>query len=558
MAAPIAIDKNQLTVHIKVKGHHMYPRAMQNISVTIKHPQHKTVASMSALRIVPTLCHGQFLQMLDEEEDELHEFSIQLFNKYGNIQPHLVEPGYRSGSGCWGREMDNGMLLYVFWLSVNETFRGQGIGSWALEKFLQSDEVRQDDTVICWPTPIGRFEDSALWETTKTRQIAFFRKNHFRRIGRTVFFGYSPKADHPSRRVSADEDVGESGDDFSDPGPELMKQRYPLHLAIVEDESDNIAVVIQSFYNKDPASIHSRDANGFTPIHMAAGQKNLVAVRKLLTWDLRADLQNVSNVNGVNPLKLLQLEMQSSRSFTEMLLVNWRGYSTLELTVEYLLKQAMPGQEFCGSLQNYIAKRKYGCTCDQCVGGWLSPRMRFQLRYQAGYATDMMPEYYDDFPRGQPAAFSEILNARYLPRRFQPELYLSFYKGYRDVFDAAYMLLDTTNELLSADNLKHFLCNDSAVYFRKGGRIAFVFDAITESAFQQSELGDDYNDLFSDSNSEDESDWTLLPTCVNDFAFQLVRLMLDLNPKEQWGPYDLPVQRQENLDYSDVECSDDE
>ncbi|KAF7289319.1 Ankyrin repeat family protein [Mycena indigotica] len=545
------LNKNELKIRTKLQDHREHPRAIQEVSVTVTHPQHKTVATLSAWRLDRPYFCDRFLQILDEEIDEMHEFSATLFDKYGNVQPHLVEPGYRSGSGCWGRELNEGVLFYIFWVSVEEALRGQGIGSWMLDKFLHSKHVEENDTVTCWPTPMGI--EGELWEDAKNRQVAFFRKNHFRRIGRTVFFAYSPNNNHPSRRVAVKDDVQALSEIFSSvPDPAKTRQEYPLHAAIFDDKTGQIATLIQSCYDSDPSSVHTSDLTGFTPLHIAAGQANVIAIRKLLSWDMSSDLLNATNSDGATPLELLQSTMSSSRNFSEMLLDNWRGYSADALEAEFLLKQSM-GMLVQSTVEQYTAKNKYGCTCGRCAGGWLSPRMRFQLECQAAYAKDTMPDLYDDFTPRQPASFDYYMHSDYIPRRFQSSFYLSFYKGYCDVFNAVYELLSSTNEVFSLANVKRYLSNDSVFYFRKGGRLEYVFDAITDSAFQQSSLGDgEHERIFADYEH-----WTTLPTCANDLEFHLVRLMLGMNPRERWGPYDVPTASglRESLD-RDLEESD--
>jgi hypothetical protein len=56
---------------------------------------------------------GNFLEIMDEDSQELHEFSATLFDKYSNVRPWLVDGGARSGSGCWGTELSVGDMLYI-------------------------------------------------------------------------------------------------------------------------------------------------------------------------------------------------------------------------------------------------------------------------------------------------------------------------------------------------------------------------------------------------------------------------------------------------------------
>jgi hypothetical protein len=144
---------------------------------------------------------------------------------------------------------------------------------------------------------------------------------------------------------------------------EDLQLEFPLHCAIVNDKTPNIAAKIQSFYDKDPASIHKTDDMGFTPIFVAVSSQNLAATRKLLEWDIRADLENSVNVEGVTPLERLADTMRSVREFAETFGLEWEGYSNDELTMQRLLQQAM-GQ----SVDTNIVSREKSesrCTCNQ-------------------------------------------------------------------------------------------------------------------------------------------------------------------------------------------------
>ncbi|KAJ7655651.1 ankyrin repeat family protein [Mycena polygramma] len=511
-----------LTLAFKAKNHWQYPRVIQTISVQVKHPQNGKIATLTAWRISRVYCVGSFLEIMDEESDEMHQFSVTLFDKHGRLRPHLIGPGYRSGTGCWGREMNTGVLVYILDIDVNQQYRNHGVGSWALSQFLASEHVQSEDTVVCWPTPV-RIHDKALWDTARNRQITFFRKNHFRRIGRTGFFGYSPKSDHPSRSILIDADVGALDDDFSSTATDFEERQvqFPLHCAI-----------------------------------------NLAAVRKLLQWDLRAELESAVNAEGVTPLERVEDLMKSGREFSEIFL-GWSGYSNEELTMQSLLKQAM-GQT--ADATNITDKQKYGCSCNQCAGGWLSPRMRFRLDYDSGFWGDSMPMNFDRFTKGQP--FDDPTSmldspSDFIPPALYPNFYLSFYKGYCNVLRAINLLLTSTDEVLSATKIRHSLeaDRDAQFFFQKGGRIEYAFDSITYCARDQSPLGDDtFFELFGD-----DKDWVSLPKCANDLEFKLVQTMLSLDDRQRWGPYyggvdrvDIPGSVRIEKDSNDNEEEDEE
>lgn len=234
-------------------------------------------------------------------------------------------------------------------------------------------------------------------------------QNQYRRVGRTCFLAYATDETHPSRSLSIDNDVEEH--EFNrhfDEQPRLDAERItqhveamrnssggtealddpscPLHVMIAATRLDlpvpDIAQKIRGAYSRDPSSIHLKDENGFTPLHLAATFANFEAVQALLSLPpdsgIFADLHLRNNSQGLTPLEACEREMRNLREFSETLLGTWKGHSVSALRIVYLLKRAA-GEEIQGSEDDFIAGSRWGCTCGQCTDGWLSSRMRYRL-----------------------------------------------------------------------------------------------------------------------------------------------------------------------------------
>jgi hypothetical protein len=254
---------------------------------------------------------------------------------------------------------------------------------------------------MCRPKPP---EDSTPEEEARVqnRQAAFLRKvsslsrflfasvnklylqNDFRRIGHTRFFGYSPNPEHPSRLLQAEGDADRPENKFVPTNPvpadrDDFMRTYPLHFAIIHLPKQNVASVIDAYHTQDPCSIHKQDHNGFTPLYVAAASANAPALKALLELGAASDLNNHVNKDGMVPLERLEDTMRTTRELAELLMHKWEGYSRNELKVQLILKREMGISVNGQTDEEYLQKRKWGCTCGECGQGWLSPRMRFRL-----------------------------------------------------------------------------------------------------------------------------------------------------------------------------------
>ncbi|KAK0206923.1 ankyrin repeat family protein [Desarmillaria ectypa] len=445
-------------------------KLMKLIRIKVAHPNHGSVGSLYALHIFRSRCSNRFLEAMDMEGEEMNVFGMTLFDKFGRIKPHIVTEGYLSGTGCWGEELSEGQIVYITHIDVTEKYQRQGTGSLLLDKLFDSDHVQDKDFFLL---------------QGKIFMLTWLR------VGKTEFFGYSPLPHHPSRLVQPEGNM-----------------------------TPGIADTIQSFFNNDPLSISRPDPDGLRPIFIAAASENIHAVRKLLDLGVRHDLFDCENGDGLTPLEMLQGGMRSLWEFSETLLPCWNGYPESGLRIEYLLKNAMNILVDGLSDDEYVYRKKYGCTCGHCGVGWLSPRMRFQLSCQAGFFRDMMPmnlEYFTPRQVIDIRTLSLDVASDYLPLQLHSSLYKTFYTDYISIFGVPYDLLGNSDNSFSLDIVDQSL----------GTTFLRLF------TFNGSWLGDgEFHAIF-----DDDKDYKALLKCANDLKFQLVRDMLGLTADRPWGPY---------------------
>ncbi|KIM34664.1 hypothetical protein M413DRAFT_450130 [Hebeloma cylindrosporum] len=545
--AAVELNLSHCVPKFTTEKHYQYPKRMQYLSVKLTHPTLGELAYATCLQIdsrVQFKNAGDFLEVMDEDTQEMHDFSMSLFDKYSNIRPWLVDGGSQSGSACWGTELSGGNILYVFNMSVKDEYRRRGVGSFLLQKILTSYCVGH---AFCWPTPIASKKSKAEWAQEQADITAFYRKNGFRRVGLTSFLAYSPDPFHPSRNLPIASDPETPSIAFDSANPTASKltldelhAQYPLHFTLARDKSPSIVQTIRAAYQIDAGSIHRRDVNGFLPVHIATASENVYALRELLEFDMVEDLKDSKNDGGVTPLEGLEVSMRIVKEIMDLRGV-WKGHSDEALLCEYLLKNGTGGEA------EYIKKNKFGCTCGMCMDGWLSPRMRFQLLAQSEIQGDMLRGFDSAFQLRRPLSASDLFHPvlYYLPKPLQAEIYKTFYVGFYTLFDGISQILRTPNAIPTPQAVitAAFDINPSAVefYLRKGGKVEYVLDALVDTAKQQSSLGDGtFGDMFDVGEAEDgehKLGYRKLVGCVNDLEFELVRLGVGLTMDGKWGPF---------------------
>jgi hypothetical protein len=118
-----SINLDKCEVKITAKPDFENPKVVTRITLKATHPEHGAIANLSAYNIRRDYCRGQFLEVMDEYTDELHQFSIELFDKNGHLRPWLIDGSRRSGTGCWNRDINEGCLIYLMDMSVTDKVR---------------------------------------------------------------------------------------------------------------------------------------------------------------------------------------------------------------------------------------------------------------------------------------------------------------------------------------------------------------------------------------------------------------------------------------------------
>ncbi|KDQ60347.1 hypothetical protein JAAARDRAFT_205307 [Jaapia argillacea MUCL 33604] len=189
---------------------------LKNLGVKIESAEGAIVGRVAIQLIYPARTDGDgFFDCLDEMSRELSQFAL-LFDDYGDLQSNVAHAGTR----CWkARDFDeDGVLMYVASLIIEEKWRGRGVGTWALPRLFLLNELKHARFMFTWPTVLNHLEptpqEEVAWVMKQNRIIKFYRAVGFRRVGHSDFFCYAKLPSHGSRAIPADADA-----EYQEPPP---------------------------------------------------------------------------------------------------------------------------------------------------------------------------------------------------------------------------------------------------------------------------------------------------------------------------------------------------
>nr|VWP00857.1 Adenylate cyclase (EC (ATP pyrophosphate-lyase) (Adenylyl cyclase) [Ganoderma boninense] len=600
----------QCAVDIKAEPHDEYPDALKVISVKAIHPSHGGVGSLTALKINRRLLRGDFLMVMDDESQELSDFATTLFDEMGHLKPEFIEHEHQKGSGVWGHELDSGVLLYVLSVNVPQDCRRKGVGSFLLQELAHSEHATPGSFLIAWPTPEP--DDFAVrpseeeWEHQRAVVVDLFHKNQFRRIGRTSFLAYATDPNHPSRSLPAMDDAkqnrasrgqpasglsvavgmlssGKGGYTILRPGhsPLELDPSVALNTAAMDDlfrqiplsiliaagitgfKVPDIEGRIRNAYNQDPSSLYVKDNQGRSALRAAIYARNLTAIQALLALPIESGIQEElrsRDETGWTPVEACEREIRSDSALD--LLLRRVPEAPASLRILYVLKKAS-GEDIQATQEEFINSRQWGCSCGQCTDGWLSPRMRYRLKWTAEVTGDTMMLDSEAILTRRQRLF-DGLGIEFLPETYQDGgVSKSFYRGYTDAVRAVGRVLQKPGRdgLPLVPNLVAEFGYQTA-HFLSGGADA-AHQALSYTLFtamEESPLGDktwdDMQEELAEEGDAMSAQYTSLPKCANDLDFTRVAERTGLPDLERFQGYS--SQRGYRMDVDDMGFRDED
>ncbi|KAL2194688.1 hypothetical protein P885DRAFT_42431 [Corynascus similis CBS 632.67] len=475
------------------------------------------------------------------------DLALALFDRYGRLREDIRQHPVRQGSGIWKGELDDGNIVLVEDVCVDEDYRRQGIGAKLVLHLLQTAMTSEPSVRYAFTLPEAYFdnnvEDDKGKQTEQEKRdthrskvvgvVRFFRSLQFRRVGLTGWFALARDEQHMSRQLPSDRDVDPIPDDPSDSDDDSDPD-----LILVLEDSDALKL-LQEFTKDDAAhelDVEATDGRGDTVMHVAAKSRKPICLSWIWNRQNGTSLSSRRNHEGYTPLEALEARLEDQRvqepfgwSRRKFIADKFDGYDDNSVLCLLILQ----GHETPTAEQR--EKARFGCTCGNCLAGFLSPRMLKNLRAQADVTHDYLLSL---VPPGRSDWYEEFRDMLvYLPDTIRSQL------RHKKVLQTAFVELVGAVAKCLADNSiprkenvtkylqeSHIRPQIEKYYFSSGGTVAAVVNVIIDRARDQDiEVGESLLEM-------DAEEWFEgVVKCRNDQEYEFVRRHCtdDAPPKEE-------------------------
>ncbi|KAI1372665.1 hypothetical protein F4677DRAFT_449149 [Hypoxylon crocopeplum] len=249
--------------------------------------------------------------------------------------------------------------------------------------------------------------------------ILFWRSLGFRRIGSSDWFAFAGTRSHPCHTLLA-------ADDY-DPPAAAPRKTFPDIESLFEsleklEDTECLKVLQDTLRNHasgEPQWV-ATDESGNTLLHTAGLNSKPECVKWIM--EQCQQLAQVRNHEGYTPLEALLSHLERVRTqctierMVKPMSDKFSGFSDAFVACSALLGSQTDIQ------RDEFLRLKYGCTCGECISGFLSPRMHLALLTQAGIQHDLLSLDIKDIPNGNEFVESNDYLLTYLPRSVRNNL----------------------------------------------------------------------------------------------------------------------------------------
>ncbi|CAM1504899.1 Fc.00g024900.m01.CDS01 [Cosmosporella sp. VM-42] len=535
-----------------------------------------------------------FHETMETPHQGTMDLALDLFDRYGRLKEEIHQHALRKGSGVWKTELDDGNLVLIENIEVERKYRRKGVGSKLVLHILEQAMRSQYNVAYAFAGAAAYLNDdggagnagpSNAPHHAKVEGVeSFLRSLQFRRVGLTSWLALARDSEHPSRRLARDKDpdpkleIDDLIDSDSDEEviqcnanftqtrfrksewdarwlgvsprqkPAITSRNRPLHYA-VKTLPDKDALTFLKSHTRDGVleefPLDALDGRGDTVLHVAAKSSKPRCVAWLLRQPINATFTKANNYAGYTPVEALQAQLEICRVQTpyglgrmQLVADQFDGFDDDSVTCLLLLqgvKEPSPEQRMGAKL---------GCSCSECLGGFLSPRMLIKLSEQA----QMQHQYLTNLtPPGNKAWYTEFKDL--LDR--VPESFRSRVRGSKVLQAAFVSLMGAVVACLSEGKIprkaavvEYLQATETwapieSQYFAQGGTVAVIVGAVFDKAMLHDlEVGDAMIE------AEPEEYYKGSPKCRNDLEFEFARRHCadDATPvKETEKPLPVPI-----------------
>lgn len=338
-----------------------------------------------------------FYRDMEEPTHDLSELAFHVFDRWGCLKSKFRDHPVKKGTGIWGAELDKSQFLFIEELKVNEDNQRKGYGRKLFEQVWEIAQSKANDCdfAIVLATHINTMtvemkaealpprDRELFYKGSQTTAEDFWRAVGFRRIGSTSYFARAKDPSHASRSLSAVEDYRHPLSLQSSSSED--NQPFPYDQTISQSDDPGTLKLLKArlLAHPDTDTVWlSVDKHGNNIIHNVARQCKAESLSWLLQLPFSRELQSLRNLKGETPLERLEDWLESRRTMRQL------GGLTIPMSDEFgsftqaetVCLQLLKGLSNPTPIQ--IARLACGCTCGECVGGFLSPRLLFALEDQ--------------------------------------------------------------------------------------------------------------------------------------------------------------------------------
>jgi GNAT superfamily N-acetyltransferase len=479
-----------------------------------------------------------FYDDMEEPTSGTAELAFDLFDRYGRLRQEFKRHPIKKGSGIWQDEIDRGDLLLFELLSVQKPYRRRGLGRRVVNAILETAR-RKSLRFFAFVSPgyLNREVDEEVRDLqdeeariVRERHIknalAFWRSLGFRRVGSSSWLALPSKMDHPCYELSSSDDYDLPEPPQLIPQPEMKPLLDGLVTMNCQTWMENAERFFQNIPTQDPRWI-AADAAGNTILHLAAVRSKSGCVKWILS-KAPEPLRSIRNHAGETALEALEFHLESERTkqgdsyltVTFHLSDLFKGFPEESLRCLIELKSLV---DVTGAEK---ARLKYGCTCGECLSGFLSPRMRLAIQYQAEITHDML-DFTMDEVNGEDFVEDNEEELKFVHDyvRANMKTNKSMRQGFANIC-LHFATCTTTLAVPTEANVLLALRNAnewppaSKNFLQRGGTIYSVGSMLFQAAMDQDWLAGDGNFL-----ETLEHDILKLPECRNDHEFGFVSAM---------------------------------